>query len=207
MRQQGSAFFLKRAVDVTVASIALFATAPLMVATAVAVRVGLGSPILFRQKRPGFKERPFTVLKFRTMTDRRGPDGELLPDGERLPPLGKFLRKTSLDELPQLINVLRGDLSLVGPRPLLMQYLSLYSARERRRHDVMPGITGWSQIHGRNSLSWGERFEQDLWYVDHWTPALDFAVMLKTMTVLLGARGVSHEGHVSMPNFEGHDEH
>lgn len=203
MRQQGLPRYFKRAVDVTVAAAALMATAPIMALTAVAVRVGLGSPVLFRQTRPGFEERPFVVLKFRTMTDRRGPDGELLPDDQRLPPLGKFLRRTSLDELPQLFNVLRGELSLVGPRPLLMQYLSLYSDRQRRRHEVLPGITGWAQVHGRNAVSWPARFEHDVWYVEHWTPWLDFVVLAKTAGVLLSARGVSRPGHATMPNFAG----
>jgi len=138
------------------------------------------------------------------MNDRRGADGQLLPDVDRLPPLGKFLRRTSLDELPQLLNVLRGDVSLVGPRPLLMQYLPLYNETERRRHDVLPGITGWSQVHGRNSLSWRERFELDVWYVDNWTPWLDLLVLAKTARVIFAARDVSHGDHATMPNFEGH---
>lgn len=204
MRQAGIPLFIKRALDVSVASAALIATAPLMLATAAAIRVRLGSPVLFRQQRPGYRERPIVVMKFRTMTDERGPNGDLLPDGQRLPPLGQFLRRTSLDELPQLFNVLKGELSLVGPRPLLMQYLPLYNERERRRHEVLPGITGWSQIHGRNELDWRARFEHDVWYVENWTPWLDLQILLRTLGVAIHGHGVTKQGHATMPNFTGH---
>lgn len=203
MRQAGAAMLLKKTVDKAVALGVLVATAPIMGAAALAVRLSMGSPVFFTQQRPGFRGQPFRIVKMRTMTDVRGANGELLPDGERLTALGRFLRSTSIDELPQLINVIRGDLSLVGPRPLLMQYLPLYSPEQRRRHDVLPGITGWAQIHGRNALSWEEKFALDVWYVDHWTPWLDVRILARTALAVLKRDGISREGHVTMPNFEG----
>ena len=159
--------------------------------------------MLFRQDRPGLHGRPFEVLKFRTMLDAAGPDGRPLPDAERLTGLGRFLRRTSLDELPQLWNVLRGDISLVGPRPLLMQYLPRYSPEQARRHEVCPGITGWAQVNGRNALTWEEKFELDVWYVDHWSLALDLRILAMTAWRVLRGAGVAQAGHATMPEFMG----
>jgi len=193
----------KRAFDLLVAVGALVALSPVLAAIAVAVGLFLGSPILFRQRRPGLQGQLFTCLKFRTMTDVRDANGQLLPDGERLTPLGRFLRSTSLDELPELFNVIRGEMSLVGPRPLLPQYLERYSPEQMRRHNVKPGITGWAQINGRNSLSWKERFALDLWYVDHRSFWLDLSILGKTFLQVLRRDGVSKPGHATMPEFLG----
>jgi lipopolysaccharide/colanic/teichoic acid biosynthesis glycosyltransferase len=175
----------KRLADLALASAALVVLAPLLAGVAVAVRLALGSPVLFRQERVGYRERVFRLLKFRTMTDARDAAGRLLPDGERLTPTGLLLRRWSLDELPQLVNVLRGDLSLVGPRPLLRRYLPRYTARQRQRHCCRPGITGWAQVHGRNRLAWEQRFEHDLWYLEHVGPWLDLRILLLTLRRLL----------------------
>ena len=203
MRQTGLPLLAKKTFDRALALGALVATAPLIAAAAVAVRTTLGSPVFFRQERPGRGGVPFRIVKMRTMSDHRGPDGDLLPDDKRLTRLGKFLRASSIDELPQLWNVLRGDLSLVGPRPLLLQYLPLYSREQARRHDVLPGITGWAQIHGRNALGWEEKFALDLWYVDHWSLGLDLRILARTLGSVLNRQGISSAGHVTMPNFEG----
>jgi len=203
VRQKGLAFAFKRAMDVALASAGIALTAPIVAAAAAATRISNGTPVFFRQQRPGKGARPFWVLKFRTMNDGRAPDGTLLPDARRLTPVGRFLRQTSIDELPQLWNVLRGDMSLVGPRPLLMQYLSRYSPEQGRRHDVLPGITGWAQINGRNALSWNEKFALDIWYVDHWTPWLDVRILAKTVTRVIAREGISSEGHSTMPEFMG----
>jgi len=181
---------LKRCLDVAVSGALLLLLAPVMVCTAVAVACKLGRPIVFRQRRPGLEGKPFTLTKFRSMTDERGPDGELLPDERRLTSFGRTLRRWSLDELPQLWNVLKGEMSLVGPRPLLMDYWERYDDRQRRRHEVRPGVTGWAQVHGRNLLSWEERFELDVWYVDHWTLALDSRILWRTAAFVLRGRGV-----------------
>ncbi len=194
---------LKATVDRAAAAAALVALSPVMIGTAAAVRVGLGSPVLFRQKRPGLHGRPFEVWKFRTMRNAVDAQGRPLPDAERLTRLGKFLRAASLDELPQLWNVVKGDLSLVGPRPLLMQYLERYTPRQARRHEVKPGITGWAQVHGRNALSWEERFEHDVWYVDNWSLLLDAKILLMTVRQVLKRSGVSQPGHVTMSEFMG----
>lgn len=170
---------------------------------AVVVRLRLGSPVFFRQTRPGLHGRPFTLLKFRTMTDAVDANGQPLRDADRLPPFGAWLRSTSLDELPELLNVLRGDMSLVGPRPLLMEYLPLYSPQQARRHDVRPGITGWAQINGRNAISWPERFELDVWYVDHRSLALDVSILAQTVGRVLQRRGISAEGEATMHKFAG----
>jgi len=167
------------------------------------VRFKLGAPVLFRQQRPGLHGKPFTLYKFRTMTDARDAEGHLLPDAARLPPFGSFLRSTSLDELPELLNVLKGDMSLVGPRPLRMHYLPLYTTEQARRHDVRPGITGWAQVNGRNKLSWEEKFELDVWYVDHFNFILDLRILFMTMYKVLNRKGISAEGHSTMPRFEG----
>lgn len=194
---------MKRAIDVAVAGAAIVTTAPILTAAAIATRVSCGSPVFFRQKRPGKGARPFQVVKFRTMNDARDDSGELLPDAERLTKVGAFLRATSIDELPQLWNVLRGDMSLVGPRPLLEQYLPRYSPEQARRHDVLPGITGWAQINGRNTLSWEEKFALDLWYVERWTPWLDIVIIAKTAARVIKREGISSEGHATMPEFMG----
>lgn len=203
MKQSGRRLALKRAFDVAVAGSTLVATAPVLAATAGAIAATMGRPVLFRQQRIGKDDRPFQVLKFRTMRDAEGPDGRPLPDAERLTSLGQLLRSTSIDELPQLINVLRGEMSLVGPRPLLVRYLERYTPEQRRRHEVLPGITGYSQVNGRNAISWAERFELDVWYVDHWSLGLDAKILAKTLLRVLDREGVSAEGHATMPEFLG----
>ena len=177
----------KRAFDLLIGSVALVVLSPLLVAIAIGIRILLGSPILFRQRRPGLHGQLFTCLKFRTMTEARDANDQLLPDGERLTPLGRFLRSASLDELPELINVIRGEMSLVGPRPLLPQYLERYTPEQMRRHQVKPGITGWAQINGRNSLDWSQKFARDLWYVDHQSFSLDLRISPKRYGEFSGA--------------------
>jgi sugar transferase EpsL len=167
------------------------------------IRLCDGGPVLFRQVRPGYKGKLFSLLKFRTMEDTRDAQGLLLPDAERLTAVGRSLRELSLDELPQLWNVLRGDMSLVGPRPLLTQYLERYSREELRRHEVKPGLTGWAQVHGRNAVTWPERFALDLWYVDHWSLALDARIIFRTPWQIVKRDGISQGGHVTMPEFLG----
>ena len=170
------------------------------------VRMRLGSPILFKQERPGLYGKPFMMMKFRTMTDERDKSGELLSDDKRLTPFGKFLRSTSLDELPELINVLRGDMSLVGPRPLLTRYLDRYTSEQARRHDVKPGITGWAQINGRNAISWEDKLNLDIWYVDNLSLWLDFKILVLTLTKVIKREGISQDGHVTMTEFMGENE-
>ena len=194
---------MKRAFDVVVAAVGLVVAAPLLAVLAVLVRLRLGSPVLFRQQRPGLVGEPFTLVKFRTMTDARGPDGEPLPDADRLTPFGRWLRATSLDELPELVNVLRGDMSLVGPRPLLPEYLDLYTPEQARRHEVRPGLTGWSQVNGRNDQPWEDKLAQDVWYVDHRSLWLDLRILLRTVAQVLRRSGVSSEGHATTPRFTG----
>jgi len=194
---------VKRAFDIVVSLAALVILSPLLLFVAWQVKRKLGSPVLFRQLRPGLNGRAFQVLKFRTMTEDRDAGGELLPDSQRLPRFGQFLRSTSLDELPELWNVLIGDMSLVGPRPLLMEYIELYSEEQNRRHELRPGITGWAQVKGRNSLSWGEKFELDVWYVDHQSMALDCKVLLLTVMSVLKKEGISQEGQATMEKFTG----
>lgn len=167
------------------------------------IRRKLGNPVFFRQTRPGLHGKPFNMLKFRTMTDARGVDGALLPDAVRLTPFGRFLRATSLDELPELWNVLKGDMSLVGPRPLLMEYLPLYSPEQARRHQVRPGITGWAQVNGRNALSWEDKFALDVWYVDHRTLLLDLKILWLTVRKVLVREGISAVGEATMSKFTG----
>lgn len=193
----------KRALDVTVASTTLLATAPIMAGVALAVRLGIGSPILFAQRRPGLYGRPFMIYKFRTMTDARDATGRPLPDDVRLTRLGRFLRATSLDELPELLNVLRGDMSLVGPRPLLMDYLARYTPEQARRHDVLPGLTGWAVVHGRNALTWEQKFAHDVWYVDHRSLWLDLQILARTVLAVVFREGVSAPGTATMPVFMG----
>ncbi len=194
---------LKRILDFSSALLGLVVLVLPLLVLAVLVRVKLGSPVLFRQQRPGLRGRAFEILKFRTMTDRCDENGELLSDHERLTSFGRALRRSSLDELPELWNVVRGEMSLVGPRPLLMEYLPLYSAIEARRHEVRPGITGWSQVNGRNATDWATRLEQDVWYVDNRTLALDFRILLKTVGKVLGAEGVSQDGQATKERFTG----
>ena len=189
--------------DIFVASAALMLLAPPLLLLWGLVRCKLGSPVLFRQLRPGLHGRPFRMVKFRTMTDERGADGELLPDAPRLTSFGRFLRATSLDELPELWNVLRGEMSLVGPRPLLMEYLPLYSPEQARRHEVRPGITGWAQVNGRNALSWEERFKLDIWYVDHRSLWLDLRILWLTVRKVIVREGISAQGEATMPRFTG----
>jgi sugar transferase EpsL len=193
----------KRFFDLLVTILGLILILPLMVLISLLVFVFLGTPILFRQQRPGYKGQPFITYKFRTMTNRSGPDGKLLPDSERLTPFGRFLRSTSLDDLPQLFNVLRGEMSLVGPRPLLMRYLGRYTPEQMRRHDMLPGMTGWAQIHGRNALDWEEKFRLDVWYVDHWSFGLDMKILFLTPLKVFKREGISQPGHATAEEFKG----
>jgi sugar transferase EpsL len=193
----------KRILDVSLSAVGLAAAAPLIIVLALVIRAALGSPVLFSQMRPGLNARPFMLYKFRSMNDARFPDGELLGDEVRLTALGKWLRKLSLDELPQLWNVLKGDMSLVGPRPLLMEYLPLYDERQRRRHEVRPGITGWAQVKGRNALSWEEKFDLDVWYVERQSFALDLRIVGMTIAKLVRPHGISQPGSATMPRFTG----
>ncbi|MBB6012245.1 lipopolysaccharide/colanic/teichoic acid biosynthesis glycosyltransferase [Aquamicrobium lusatiense] len=194
---------MKRLFDVVVALCALALLSPLLVVLSLLIRRRLGSPILFRQVRPGKDGKPFEMLKFRSMTDARDTDGALLPDADRLTPFGQFLRSTSLDELPELWNVLKGDMSLVGPRPLLMEYLPLYSPEQARRHEVRPGVTGWAQVNGRNALSWEEKFALDIWYVDNRSLRLDLKIIVATIGKVLKRSGISADGEATMPRFDG----
>jgi sugar transferase EpsL len=177
-----------------------------MVAVAAIVRIQIGSPIIFRQLRPGRNSEPFEIIKFRTMTDERAADGELLPDEERMVDAGRRLRRWSLDELPELVNVLAGDMSLVGPRPLLMEYLQRYTSEQARRHEVRPGVTGLAQVSGRNDLPWGSRFELDVWYVDNWSMWLDLKILGRTIGQVLTGRGISEQGSATMTPFDGSSE-
>jgi lipopolysaccharide/colanic/teichoic acid biosynthesis glycosyltransferase len=193
----------KRLFDLFVAVFLLILSLPILLLVAVLVRVFLGRPVLFSQIRPGLRGYPFTVYKFRTMTDSRDEAGQLLPDDVRLTRLGLFLRSTSLDELPQLFNVIKGDISLVGPRPLLMEYMPLYNAEQLRRHEVRPGITGWAQINGRNAISWEEKFKLDVWYVDHQSFWLDAKILLLTLRKVIVRHGISAKETKTMPKFTG----
>jgi len=193
----------KRIFDLLVTLLIMLVTLPLLLVLSLLVGIIQGRPIFFRQQRPGYKGRPFTLFKFRTMTNRCGPDGKLLSDAERLTSFGRFLRSTSLDDLPQLANVLRGEMSWVGPRPLLMQYLSRYTPEQMRRHDVLPGITGWAQIHGRNDLDWEEKFRLDLWYVDHRTFWLDVKILFMTVWKVFTREGISQPGQATAGEFMG----
>ncbi len=194
---------MKRLFDVVVSACALLVlTLPLLVVIWM-VRRKLGSPVFFAQVRPGMHGKPFKMVKFRSMTSERGTDGELLPDAERLTPFGRFLRSTSLDELPELWNVLKGDMSLVGPRPLLMEYLPLYSPEQARRHEVRPGITGWAQVNGRNAISWEDKFKLDVWYVDHCSLWLDIKILWLTVKKVLVREGISAAGEATMGKFTG----
>ena len=193
----------KRPLDFLLSGLALALLAPLLLWVAVLILIKMGSPVLFTQERPGLGGRPFKIYKFRTMTPARDVDGQSLQDGQRLTALGLLLRKWSVDELPQLFNVFKGDMSLVGPRPLLMAYLPLYNAMQARRHEVRPGITGWAQVHGRNAISWSDKFALDVWYVDHRSLWLDARILWMTVRKVLLREGISAQGEVTMPTFEG----
>jgi sugar transferase EpsL len=201
--QTGFPRWLKRAMDCLLSGLGLVALSPALLAIALAVRWRLGSPVLFRQIRPGLRARPFELVKFRTMLEAYDDRGQPLPDEQRLTKFGRLLRSHSLDELPQLWNVLKGDLSLVGPRPLMVRYLERYTPRQARRHEVMPGLTGWCQINGRNALSWEEKLELDVWYVEHWSLWLDLKILALTFFKVLLRSGVSSPGHATMPEFNG----
>lgn len=203
LRQRGWRRLVKSAVDRGFAALALLLFSPVLLTCALLVAVGVGRPILFRQRRPGFRGRPFTLLKFRTMSNAKDSSGNLLSDEQRLTKIGRLLRSLSLDELPQLWNVLRGEMSLVGPRPLLMQYLERYTPEQARRHDVLPGITGWTQVNGRNALNWEEKFNLDLWYVENWSLALDAKILFKTLVRVVKRDGIAREGFATMPEFLG----
>jgi len=193
----------KRLFDLVVSVSALILTAPLWLLVVILIKLGSKGSLFFLQQRPGLRCRPFTIIKFRTMLDARDSEGNLLPDKDRLTRLGRFLRSTSLDELPELLNVIKGEMSVVGPRPLLTQYLALYSDEQLRRHDVKPGITGWAQVNGRNALSWEEKFKLDVWYVDHAGLGLDIRIVLLTLFQVLRRKGISAGGHATMPEFTG----
>ncbi len=196
----------KRLLDLVIVVLALLLLSPLLLVVALSVRLFLGKPLLFRQQRPGYKGRPFFIYKFRTMTNASDSAGNLLPDAERLTPLGRFLRAFSLDELPELFNILRGEMSVVGPRPLLMEYLPRYSPEQMRRHEAYPGLTGWAQIHGRNALTWADKFRLDVWYVDHWSFWLDIRIILLTFWKVLQREGISQPGQATTEYFMGNDE-
>lgn len=197
---------LKRSVDILGSALGLFLFFPLMVVLAVIIRFRLGAPVLFRQVRPGLNGQPFEMLKFRTMRDAVDRDGNPLPDDQRMTKLGQFLRSTSLDELPELWNVLNGDMSLVGPRPLLMEYLPLYSQHQARRHEVRPGVTGWAQVNGRNQLSWEQKFDLDVWYVENQSLLLDLKILFLTVWKVVRRDGISAAGEATMSKFEGNKE-
>ena len=196
---------IKRTLDIVASFIGLILLSPVIAITAWQIRRKLGSPVLFRQVRPGLNGAPFEMIKFRSMRDALDSDGNPLPDSERMTPFGGFLRATSLDELPELLNVLKGEMSLVGPRPLLMEYLPLYSAEQYRRHEVRPGVTGWAQINGRNALSWKEKFALDIWYVDNQSLLLDVKIILRTVRKVVVRDGISADGEVSMSKFTGNE--
>lgn len=198
--------FVKRCLDFLLALTALIMLSPVILIVAVLVKIKLGSPVIFKQKRPGKDEKIFCMYKFRTMTEKRNADGELLPDEERLPRFGRLLRSTSLDELPELWNIVKGDMSIVGPRPLLIQYLSLYNERQRHRHDVRPGITGLAQVNGRNAISWEEKFDWDIRYVTNITFIGDVKIILKTIKIVLEREGISSDTAVTMEYFTGNND-
>jgi len=195
--------FLKRALDVALVLVSAFFSLQIVLLTAVLVRCRIGPRVIFRQTRPGLCGKPFDLVKFRTMTDERDSSGNLLSDAERLTGFGRWLRSTSLDELPELLNVLGGEMSLVGPRPLLQDYLGRYSEEQARRHQLPPGLTGWAQISGRNALTWEEKFRLDCWYIDHASLGLDFWIISQTMITVIRRKGISAEGNATMPDFQG----
>jgi len=196
---------IKRIFDLVASSLGIVVISPLLLMLALFVLFFHGTPVLFRQQRPGFKGHPFFIYKFRTMSNAKAPDGTLLPDSQRLTRLGRFLRATSLDELPELVNIIRGEMSLVGPRPLLMKYLPLYSPEQMHRHDMPPGIAGWAQINGRNAISWEEKFKLDLWYIDHWSFWLDIRILLLTFWKSFKQEGINQPGQATMEEFTGNN--
>ena len=196
-------YFIKRAFDIIASLGGLIVFSPIIIVVAILVRVNLGSPILFTQDRVGKNNKIFKMMKFRTMKDGIDKDGKLLPDSERLTNFGKILRSTSLDELPELVNILKGDMSLIGPRPLLVEYLPLYSEEQKRRHDVLPGLTGWAQINGRNAISWGEKFKLDVYYVNNWSLGLDLKIFFLTFYKLFNREGINQEGESTVEDFNG----
>ncbi|MDZ4937179.1 sugar transferase [Clostridium perfringens] len=196
-------YFIKRIFDIIASLGGLIVFSPIIIVVAILVRVNLGSPILFTQDRVGKNDKIFKMMKFRTMKDGIDKDGKLLPDSERLTNFGKILRSTSLDELPELINILKGDMSLIGPRPLLIEYLPLYSEEQKRRHNVLPGLTGWAQVNGRNSISWGEKFKLDVYYVNNWSIWLDIKIFFLTFSKLFKRDGINKEGLATTVKFDG----
>lgn len=194
---------MKRNIDIFFAIFCLLLLFPILIGISICIYISIGRPIFFRQERPGLHGRPFEMVKFRTMDEKRDKFGNLLPDTERLGFIGRFLRSTSLDELPELWNVLKGDMSLVGPRPLLMEYLPLYSAEQNRRHNMKPGVTGWAQINGRNAISWDEKFALDIWYVDNWSLCLDVKILVKTAFKVVAREGINTVDDKAMPPFLG----
>lgn len=194
---------MKRLFDLLISLILFIILFSIIMSVAILVRLKLGSPILFKQQRPGLHGKPFYVYKFRTMTDARDSNGQLLPDHIRLTSFGRFLRKYSLDEWPQLVNVMKGNISLVGPRPLLMEYLPLYTEEQAKRHDVRPGITGWAQVNGRNTITWEEKFKLDVWYVENQSILLDMKILLLTAIKVFKSEGINQDGHVTMDKFNG----
>ncbi len=197
---------VKRIFDIFTSLIVLILFSPVMLVISLLILLASGPPVLFRQKRPGLDEKPFTLYKFRTMRDAFDKNGKALPDGQRLTRIGSVLRKLSLDEFPQFLNVLSGQMSLVGPRPLLMKYLPLYNERQKKRHRVKPGITGWAQVNGRNALSWEEKFDLDVWYVENQSLALDVKILFMTVLKIFRREGISADGHATMPEFTGSTE-
>lgn len=206
LHRKRDSLWVERVFDIVVSCVFLLVLAPVLLVLAAVILMTMGSPVLFKQVRPGLYGRPFTMYKFRTMNDARDGQGKLLPDGERLTKLGRFLRSTSLDELPELLNVIRGEMSLVGPRPLLMRYLPLYTAEQARRHEVRPGITGWAQVNGRNAITWEEKFAHDVWYVDNWSLRLDLKILWLTLLTVLRRDGIAADDHATMPAFSGSEE-
>jgi len=194
----------KRTFDLLAATLGLIVLSPVLLILAILVWIIHGRPVLFRQQRAGYKGKAFFVIKFRSMNNRTAADGTLLPDAERITPFGRFLRASSLDEFPELFNVLRGEMSIVGPRPLLLKYLDRYSPEQMRRHDVLPGITGWAQVNGRNALTWEEKFRLDVWYVDHWSFWLDIKILWLTVWKAIKREGISQPGHATMEEFKGY---
>ncbi|MBJ6364975.1 sugar transferase [Staphylococcus hominis] len=196
---------LKRLFDIAVSATGLIISAPITLTAAAVIAKRLGKPVLFRQVRPGQDGKPFEIYKFRTMSDKRDENGELLPDDQRMTPVGTFIRKSSIDELPQLINVLKGDISLVGPRPLLMEYLPLYNDEQKKRHNVKPGITGWAQVNGRNAISWDEKFKLDVWYAENQSFKLDMYIIYKTIINILQRKDINAPNHVTAEKFKGNE--
>ncbi|MEB7065265.1 sugar transferase [Mammaliicoccus sciuri] len=194
---------MKRFIDAVISALLLITTLPILLITSIAIVTKMGKPVLFKQTRPGKNEKPFQILKFRTMADERDSNGKLLPDDKRMTKTGNFIRKTSIDELPQLINVLKGDLSLVGPRPLLMEYLPLYTDEQKKRHLVKPGITGWAQVNGRNAISWEDKFKLDVWYVENQSFKLDMYILYKTFYNVIKRKDISASNHVTIEPFKG----